>query len=111
MLGKFIGKIAEREVFRMRFLFFTIISSSFIFLNACYSHRAINNGTVFKTPFGNIREGSSMSEVVGILGNPHEVSHYRQKEIWQYDFNENGKASVYFINGNVKNIHCENTRR
>lgn len=71
---------------------------------ACSQYVAYENQTVFSTPFGQITKGDSMKQVVQVLGKPEKVSHYKRKEVWQYNSTKAGKISVYFEKGNVVDI-------
>jgi outer membrane protein assembly factor BamE (lipoprotein component of BamABCDE complex) len=79
--------------------------------SGCHSHRVqykkVDGVVSFETPFGLIKRGDSMTEVAKILGNPHNVSQYKRREIWEYDFKNKGKIFVYFLEGSVAKVYLE----
>jgi len=77
-----------------------LIALLFLF-SGCYNYSAVETRTNFTTPFGYITKGDSMYEVVKLLGNPREVSHYSRKEVWHYNFPHKGELFVYFEKGDV----------
>lgn len=62
----------------------------------------------FSTPFGQITKGDSMSEVIGVLGNPEDISYQGRREVWHYDFTETGEVSAYFEKGDLIDIQFLN---
>ncbi|UCG35288.1 MAG: hypothetical protein JSW17_00370 [Candidatus Omnitrophota bacterium] len=48
----------------------------------------------FSTPFGEIRTGYAMSEVMNVLGNPHHITSGKETETWYYYL---GKDKVFFV--------------
>ncbi|MCF7907890.1 MAG: DUF2845 domain-containing protein [Candidatus Omnitrophica bacterium] len=74
----------------------------------CHQYAAVENYTVFTTPFGPVAKGDSMREVVSRLGNPMNVSNYKRKEVWSYNFEKTGEVFVYFEKGNVIDMQFPN---
>jgi outer membrane protein assembly factor BamE (lipoprotein component of BamABCDE complex) len=91
----------------MRFLSFLILLLAIFSFSACHHYIIRDKSVYFETPFGSIEKGASMAEVTKVLGNPHDVSYYRRREFWQYNFKEKGKVFIYFINGNVGKVRFE----
>ena len=87
-------------------ILFTAIVVVFL-TSGFHSHRETVKLEVFQTQFGYIRQGDSMTDVMAVLGNPHDVSNYKRRENWQYDFAEKGKIFVYFVEGAVSKVHLE----
>lgn len=84
-----------------------LLVAALIFLvSGCHHYKNAGSPKHFQTSFGDIQEGASMAEVLSVLGNPHEVSHYQRREIWQYDFQQGGKLSVYFVKGVVAKVYA-----
>ncbi|MDD3296389.1 MAG: hypothetical protein PHU64_03415 [Candidatus Omnitrophica bacterium] len=91
----------------MRCKYYLVLIFFTLALNACHHYRIAEKAVNFKTPFGYIHRGDSMGEVVSVLGNPHEVSNYKRREVWSYDFNENGRVLINFVKGIVKEVRVE----
>ena len=94
----------------MKVLYFSILIIFISLSLACSHYSLIGEPVTFKTPFGYIHKGDSMADVVTVLGNPHEVSHYKRREIWHYDFNDNGKIFIYFTEGDVAEVKLRESR-
>lgn len=88
----------------MKFLANLSLIAAILLCNSCYRIPAARKGGSFATPFGYIVKGDSMRDVVKLLGNPREVSHYRHKEVWRYNFSQTGELFVYFEKGDVVDI-------
>ena len=91
----------------MRCKYYLILIVFALTLNSCRHYHAADKIVTFKTPFGYIHRGDSMGEVVSVLGNPHEVSNYKRREVWSYDFNKNGQVLVNFVKGSVREVRVE----
>jgi hypothetical protein len=61
--------------------------------------------TVFSTPYGDIAKGSSMVQVMRVLGNPNKISGLGSDERWHYNFGSGEKLYIYFVNGRVTNVN------
>lgn len=62
------------------------------------------DATIFATAYGDISEGSSMPDVMYVLGNPHHISCQEKNELWYYNFGKDKNLFVYFINGKVVGV-------
>ncbi len=63
--------------------------------------------TIFRTAYGDIPKGVSMSEVMSIFGQPYAISSQRESEIWSYDFGSNERIFVYFIKGKTVSVKAK----
>ncbi|MCP4652013.1 MAG: hypothetical protein GY858_01335 [Candidatus Omnitrophica bacterium] len=68
-----------------------------VFLSACYAQQ---KPIAYNTPFGEIEKSSSTTDVMNMLGNPHNVSFKGQNAIWHYYFGDK-HTYVYFLNDRV----------
>jgi prepilin-type processing-associated H-X9-DG protein len=73
-----------------------------IFLTSgCHpQHKAVT----FKVPQGEIEKGSSMSEVMDLLGNPQHIKSYNKTEEWSYQLEGDKRVNVLFLDGQVVEV-------
>ena len=60
--------------------------------------------TTFETPYGEIQKGSSMVEVMHVLGNPTKIFTTGDGETWYYYYSDNKRVFVYFTGREVTDV-------
>lgn len=75
----------------------------FVFSLGCASKK---EAVVFDTPYGEINQGSTITDVMATLGNPDDINVLPEEkaELWYYYFGEDKKVYVYFVNKKVVKV-------
>ena len=63
--------------------------------------KVVSYADAFPTPFGDIKRGSQKEVIEEMLGEPYQKSFSKNKEIWCYRIDEEGRMFVFFKGDNA----------
>ena len=78
-----------------------LVLLSLLCTTSCQYFHQKSKVPVYVTEYGEIQQGASMTNVMGIMGNPLHIYFSGNVEKWYYDLGNNKEIVVYFVNNKV----------